>query len=195
MRRVALSAAVVLMAAAALSSCGSSLPQPWPAVAPDSLVDRYLDAAQQAFANADLAALRQVVLESSNPYAVDRYRITVLAAQREHRERHYVRVGHARLLNDGRSAYPNLEVTLRIDSDTAVGNGNAQTIFPSQTITLDLGFQRLTPEEVRLDNACRATAPPPSGTIPTPLPPQTTPDVAPGVAPMAGPCDMLAFPF
>jgi len=193
MRRVFPAVALVLMAAATLSGCGSSLPQPWPAVEPDSLVDHYLDATQQAFANSDLSALQHVVLESSTPYAVDRYRITALAAQGDHRERQYVRIGHARLLNGNASAY--LEVTLRIDSDNAVGGGHARALFPPQTITLDLGFLRLTPDDVRLDNACRATAPAPSGTIPTPLPPQTTPDVAPGVPPMAGPCDMLAFPF
>jgi hypothetical protein len=193
MRRVAPAAALVLMAAAVLSGCGSSLPQPWPAVDPDSLVDHYLDATQQAFANADLTALQQVVLESSTPYAVDRYRITALAAQGEHRERRYVRIGHARLLNGTASAH--LQVTLRIDSDTAVGGGHHWALFPRQTITLNLGFLRLTLDDARLDDACRATAPPPSGTIPTPLPAETTPDVAPGVPPMAGPCDMLAFPF
>jgi hypothetical protein len=45
------------------------------------------------------------VLESSTPYAVDRYRIISLAAQGQHRQRRYARIGHARLLNGSASAY------------------------------------------------------------------------------------------
>ena len=192
MRWVSLAAAQALLITF-LTGCGSSVPQPWPAVDPDAVVDHYLDATQEAFGNSDIDALKQSVLESSTPYAVDHYRITSLAAQGLHRERRYVRVGHARLLSP--NGLPYLRVTLRIDRDAVVGSGHTKVLFPPQTITLDLTFLQLMPDDFRLENACRTTAPLPGGAVPTPLPAQTTPAVAPGVPAMAGPCDMLAFPF